>query len=149
MNWRSHPNWDIALRLLKSVRPGSTGYDPDDVAGIVPADWAVFQTEGPDVTVGEELLGRVASQLSGVVVVVTFASYLRLAGPFFVASSQLFSLISEHAEAFDDPFFSGDVTMVAPKTGTVVLVHHDGLLAVLSGEPSLAFDDDAISSQES
>ena len=54
-------------------------------------------------------------------------------GPFFVDTQGLERLIAEHASLFDDPFFSGDVTIVDLATGRMLVVHHDGLAAELQG----------------
>jgi hypothetical protein len=133
---RFHPNWNVAHRLLSSVRPGSTGFELDKVAGVIPGDWEAFPTKGrPDAAIGHDLLVRIGERLSGVVIVVTPASYLQHAGPFFVDAANIRMLIAEHAELFRGPFFGGDVIIVAPGSGTVVLVHRNGLLAVLDSAP--------------
>jgi hypothetical protein len=137
----SHPNWQLALDVLRGVLPFATGFDPDDLNAINPADWVSCPTEDrADDEIWAQIAGQVTAQLRGLVVAVTFASYLTHVGPFFVQASALDGLIRDHADVLDDCFFSGDATIVVPTSGTVIAVHHDGLLAVLKGNSLPGFE---------
>ena len=127
MVWTGAPTqtWDIALRLLKSGTAG-LAVDTTETAWQVRSPGGLGRLSncrgrtpplGRSCSVGvRQHSCPVSSSLMARCPQVTSA--VPAAMPIFVASSQLFSLISEHAEAFDDTSsLSGDVTMVAPKTG--------------------------------
>lgn len=131
---QAHPNWKYATKILASVLPGSSSFDPEDIPGLYPGGWDLFDVEGRDPEViSSALLAKVQSSMSGPLIVVTFASYLTIMGPFFVNTDDLADLIAELPELTDEPFVSGDVIIVAPDVGLVTVVHHNGLIATLSG----------------
>lgn len=139
---RRHPNWTLALSLLSRVCPGSTGFDPDDIDGLGPGSWTpIDPCASTDVEIAQFLRAAFGPVESDFVVVVTFASYQREVGPFFVDASGLDELIARHADLFDDPFFSGDVTIMDAENGVVRVIHHDGLVAELAGHPACGSSD--------
>lgn len=135
---RRHPNWMFALSLLSRVRPGAIGFDPDEIDGLGPDSWRPLDS---GLTTDAEIAAFLASTFgpleSQLIVAVTFASHLNDVGPFFVDTTSLGALIESHADLFDDPFFSGDATMLDADSGRVWVVHHDGLAAdtAWSGNP--------------
>lgn len=138
----SHPNWSLAIRLLARVLPGSKGYDPDEIAGLGPTSWEPFDLDDREPSAVEAELQRYClGLLSGVLVVVTAASYSKPAGPFFLAATDLSDFIADHVALFDDVFVSNDVVIVAPAGGTVVVVHHSGYIASLRGRVVRSLDD--------
>lgn len=128
----SHPNWPLAERVLIAVLPGAKGFDPDDL----PIEtWEAFPIEDSgDVEVAARLWQRLGRP-TGLLVAVTFASYLRTAGPFFVDGDEIDRVIHAHAGLFEDNFFSGDTCIVEPAAGRVLVIHHDGFLARVHGHP--------------
>lgn len=140
---RSHPNWLLALDILCEVLPGSSGFDPGDLPGLQPSSWQRIDLDGPDDVIAERLWTIVDRPASTLYLVVTFASYLRAAGPFLVLAADLDDLIHDHAAVFDDLAFSTDFLLVALDTGIALVVTHDGGVATLRGKPwRLAADSD-------
>jgi hypothetical protein len=132
-----HPNWDLAETVLFRILPGSTGFDPEQIAGLAPERWRPFDIDDREPTeVASDLLRTCQSVVAGVLIVVTFESYRSLAGPFFVSSERLGDFVSDYQNAFNDVFVAGDVVIASPATSTVVVVHHSGLIATLFGPES-------------
>lgn len=133
-----HPNWALARTLLDKAFPGSIGFDPDDIASLGPDAWTpVVPADGSDSEIATWLWSTFPPVRSGLIVVVTFASYFRGIGPFFVDDAGLRALAQSHAERYADPFFSGDVAILDADHGRLLVVHHDGLVAQLDGGRTL------------
>jgi hypothetical protein len=49
--------------------------------------------------------------------------------------SELLSLIAAHSERIREPFFRSDKINMSPANGTVIVVQHNGLIAILHGPP--------------
>ena len=129
-----HPNWDLAETVLFQILPGSTGFDPEQIAGLAPESWRPFDIDDREpAEVASDLLGYCERVVAGLLIVVTFESYRALAGPFFVASERLGDFVSHYENAFNDVFVAGDVIIASPATNVVVVVHHSGLIATLIG----------------
>jgi hypothetical protein len=133
---RRHPNWRLALTVLDSVLPGSTGFDPDDLEGLQQGTWLPFDADGLDEEVAARLWRLVDRPGDELLIVVTDACYGAGVGPFFVTGGMLDGLISGHAELFGDVFFSGDFVILAPGTGRVIVGHHEGLVGSVDGTPA-------------
>jgi hypothetical protein len=133
-----HPNWDIAISLLSSVLPGSTGYAPDAIAGHTPDDWQPFDLEDRDMDeVENDLLDR-CSEMTGLLIVVndtSFASYTFKRGPYFVEADKLREFAKDFGERVGSYLMDGHVIIVSPVTGIVVMVQDDGLVATVRGRP--------------
>jgi len=54
---------------------------------------------------------QVVDRLTGLVVVVTDASYTKGAGPFLVTGEALDRLVAQHPDRVQEAFFGGDVTI--------------------------------------
>lgn len=132
-----HPNWRQAESVLSRVIPGATGFDPEQIPGLHPGIWQAFDIDDRDPSdVSRELLGYCEQAVAGLLVIVTFDSYRAGAGPFFVLKETLPEFASSYSEVFDDVLVGGDVVIVSPSAGRVVVVHHSGLIATLSGTAS-------------
>jgi hypothetical protein len=130
-----HPNWLLAERLLQAVRPGSTTFLPDGIAGLSSRSWSPFPFEDwSPPHVRDALLGRCRPLMPGNLVVVTDASFGAATGPFFVHSDDLPGLIDEHPDRCGSPFLDIDLVIVSPLQGAVLVVHHNGLIATVPGQ---------------
>lgn len=133
---RRHPNWRLAEAVLSEVLPGSTGFGPDEISGLFQNSWAPFEVDDRDpVEVSREFLSHCELLLAGVMVVVAFASYEHDTGPFFINSADFLEFWESYAETYGEYPFMGDLVIVSPATGRVLVVHHDGLIAELEGSP--------------
>src|SRR6266487_6999063 len=131
---KRHPNWRFAEQLLSDVIPGSSGFDPESIPGLTSDSWEGFLIDGRDPSlVTRALLDYCAPIVSGALVIVTFQSFRPHVGPFFVHAGQLQEFVSEYVGIYDDVPVAGDVIVVAPEAGVVVVVHHNGLIATLRG----------------
>lgn len=135
---RRHPNWAFAERVLAAVLPGSTCYLRDCLAGISADCWQPFDVENRNVdAVEEDLLSR-CGELTGPLIVVPDTSFAPDQGPYFVDASQLAHLVRTFHTEVREYFTSGDVIIVAPTSGTVIVVADDGLIATVRGRPVLS-----------
>jgi hypothetical protein len=69
--------------------------------------------------------------------VVTDDSHRQSVGPFFVAAERLASFAWTYRATLDAVLVGGDVVIVSPATGTVIVVHHNGLIATLGGRTQM------------
>lgn len=133
-----HPNWPLAERLLSTVIPGAAGFDPELIPGLTPDSWEPFVIDDRDPSlVTSQLLEYCAPIVSGPLVIATFRSFRPDVGPFFLHADRLGEFVSEYVEIYDDVPVAGDVIVVAPAIGVVVVVHHNGLIATLRGSKYL------------
>jgi hypothetical protein len=131
-----HPNWDIAISLLSSVLPGSTGYSPAKITGHTPADWQPFDVENRDMDEVEDDLLDHCSEMTGPLIVVndtSFAAYTFKRGPYFVEADKLREFAKTFGERIGSYLMDGHVFVVSPATGIVVMVMDDGLIATVRG----------------
>lgn len=131
---RRHPNWHLAELVLSRVIPGATGFDPEQIPGLGPGVWTDFDVDDRDPSqVANDLVDYCRPIVAGVILVVTFDSYRKDVGPFFISAEKFPEFASSYPEVFDDVLVGGDVVVVSPMTGSVVVVHHSGLITTLSG----------------
>jgi hypothetical protein len=124
----------LAESILSRVIPGATRFDPEWIPGLSPGVWEDFDIDGSDPSqVANALVGYCESVLAGLVIIVTFDSFRNNVGPFFVLKERLSEFASSYPEIYDDVLVGGDVVMLSPSTGRVVVVHHSGLITTLSG----------------
>lgn len=137
---RCHPNWRLAESVLSQVIPGATGFDPDQIPGLSPEAWNEFDLEDREpAQVTRALLEYCQPVVAGVLIVVTFDSFRNNVGPFFVSVDHFPEFALSYPDVFDDVLVGGDVVIVSPSTGHVVVVHHNGLIATLSGVSDVSF----------
>jgi hypothetical protein len=111
------------------------GFDVDQINSLSAQDWTEFQIDDRDPRlVTRDLLGYCAPVVSGMLVIVTLLSFRKDVGPFFVAAERLGEFSSSYPEVYDDAFVAGDLFVVSPATGVLVVVHHNGLVATLRGK---------------
>ena len=128
----SHPNWWLALKCAEAVIPGISGLEHHEISDLATAEWTPLDTDDrSDEEIWRELRPQITKRLNGQLVVITFASFASGAGPFFVEAEDLDRLVAEHATLLGDVFFSGDVSIWAPPSRTLIAVHHDGGFAVV------------------
>jgi len=107
---------------------------PDKIQGLTPAVWDAFNIQDEDdAIVRERFLDVAGPDLVDDFFVITDASWKKSVGPFSIKACELTTLKAEHAERVAEPFFAGDVIIMSPAKGTVAVVHHDGLIALLRG----------------
>jgi len=124
--------------LLETL-PGSTGFHPDQIAGLSSTDWHEFQIDDRDpATVTEDLVAYCQPIVAGIIVVTTFQSWRPDVGPFFVGASGFPDFATAYSEAYDDALVAGDTVLVSAYTGIVVVVHHNGLIAAVRGSATQA-----------
>jgi hypothetical protein len=135
-----HPNWKTARFALAHLLPGSTGFDPDDISGLAPESWKSFDVEGRNPAAAAEALALHCQPVAvGLLIVVTIESYRQNVGPFFVWSDYFGDFVRSYPSTFDDALVGGDIVVLSPATGYVVVVHHNGLIATLKGS-ALSWD---------
>ncbi|WP_222266910.1 hypothetical protein [Modestobacter marinus] len=119
---------------MAEVLPGSHGYDLEEVIGLEPAVWATFPIDDLEpASVDAALLEHCATLVAGLLVIVTEQSYRASAGPFFTTAESLEDFVTQYTDHYDDVFVGADLVIVCPSRGTVVAVHHNGLIATLIG----------------
>jgi hypothetical protein len=110
---------------------------PDQIAGLRPDRWQPFDLEAGDGEVlGAELIERYGHLLQGKFAIITDMSWRTTVGPLTTAASQLIDFIRGHADRSGEAFFAGDVVIVSWKTGVVIVVHHNGLVQAVHGQPA-------------
>lgn len=123
-----HPNWVEALRILRVFCPDARGFLPDDLPCLSASVAIDLDLSRPDREIATDLWTRVAKPRTGLVVVVTFASFSPHVGPFFAQADALDRLIDQHADSVGDTFFSGDVLFVREAERILTVVHHSELI---------------------
>jgi len=117
--------------------PGSTGFVLDQIDGMPSNAWRRFRVdEYDDVATGERLIAEVGTRIGSDLFVVTDASWRPDVGPFVLPAWHLAALIRDHQSLVGEPFFNGDLVVLSPDEGTVVALHHAGLMASAHGQPS-------------
>jgi hypothetical protein len=110
---------------------------PDQIAGLRPDGWQPFDLEtGDDHVLGTELIERFGHLLECQLTIITDVSWRPTVGPLTTTAPQLITLIGENADRFGEIFFGGDVVIVPGKTGVLVVVHHNGFVQVVHGQPA-------------
>lgn len=131
---KQHPEWPAAEALLALVLPGSTGFDPDEIAGLSVDGWEPFDIEERDPDAVEaDLAARCLAVLAGDLIVVTDTSYRDDVGPHTVPAGELGGFLAGFAERFGEVPVGGDVVVLGPAAGAAVVVHHNGLIATVRG----------------
>ncbi|MFG2084993.1 hypothetical protein [Spirillospora sp. NPDC048824] len=129
-----HPNWRLAERVLEGVNPGSGGFEPDQIVGLSPAAWTEFPTDDRDPRdVAERLVDYCRPVSTGILIVTTMHSFQSNYGPFFVHGTGFSEFVHSYAEVFEDVITAGDVVIISPRAGRMVVVHHNGLIATITG----------------
>lgn len=132
-----HPNWELAEQILHRVLPGSTGFDPECIAGLSSKDWQDFEIDDREpFALLEDLLSYCDGRIAGTLILVTMGSYLTSAGPFFVQADRLREFVDKYSGYVDDSLISGDVIILSARTGIAIIVHHhhSGKIATVFGE---------------
>jgi hypothetical protein len=130
-----HPNWRFAEDVLASISTELSAFDVDQINGLSADDWTEFQIDDRDPKiVTRDLLAYCAPVVSGMLVVVTLLSFRGDVGPFFVRAERLNEFSSIYPEVYDDAFVAGDLFVLSPATGVLVVVHHNGLVAIVRGK---------------
>jgi hypothetical protein len=125
------------VQVLAAVLPGSTGLLPDQINHCTADPWLPLDLEaGDDVAVGKVLMAALGHNLGHRLLVVSEASWRDDVGPFTVTKGELPTLIMGHADRYQEPFFAGDVIIISPDNGEVVVVHHSGLMTAIHGAPA-------------
>lgn len=129
-----HPNWLTATLIAQQILPGSTGVELDSLAGLGPESWEEFHFEefAPE-EASRLMLERFTPFLSGLLVLISDASYRDGVGPFLVHTNSLSAFLDRYPSLYDEPFVSTDVVILCPRTGYVGAVHHNGLIALVKG----------------
>jgi hypothetical protein len=134
--YSNHPNWKIAIRSLSRMFPGSASYDLDDISGLTPGIWESFDVDVRDSKeITDDLLGRLSGTLEGPLIVVNFACFRAGLGPIFVDAEDFTVLVEGFPEVSGEPFVDGDVVILCLNRGRATIIHHDGLIAALDGNP--------------
>jgi hypothetical protein len=99
--------------------------------------WRPFDIERRPADVIERELLAACSGLAGLLIVVNDTSYELRFGPFFVNASQLADFVRDFGDRAADYITNGDLFIVAPANGIVVVVREDGYIARLQGRPTI------------
>ena len=130
-----HPNWRFAEDVLARMSIELTTFDVDQITELSADDWTEFQVDDRDPkVVTQDLLAYCAPVVSGMLVIVTFLSFRVDVGPFFVGAERLGEFSLTYPEVYDDAFVAGDLFVLSPATGALVVVHHNGLVATIRGK---------------
>jgi hypothetical protein len=129
-----HPNWQLAHEVLAEIIPGAASFELDELPGLSPEAWTPFPTDDRDPTeVNRDFIAYCEERVGGLLIVVSFASHLL--GPLFVHHSRLTGFVESYPDLVDDVLVSGDLVLLSPSHGTVIVIHHNGLIATLLGRP--------------
>jgi hypothetical protein len=105
---------------------------PDEIiAAAPPTDWSAFP-DWNDFTDDElaDLTGLLTLELDDEIVVATDVSFPSR-GAFVMPADRLRAFVSDHAAAFGEPFFSGDVILACPSLRVIWTFHHEGGYALI------------------
>lgn len=129
--------WQSALRALGRVIPGAKNFFLESIVEAIVEEgrgctWAEIPcfAKGEDSEIWSFVASHTAVRPEEECFLVTDASF-KGAGPIHTTVVQLDSLVRTFIETYGDEVFSGDVIVVL--LSSVVLVHHDGLVARIEG----------------
>ncbi|MEU4730387.1 hypothetical protein [Streptomyces sp. NPDC023588] len=139
---KRHVNWEFAERVLGTVLPGSTAYNPDKMTGIPLEAWRPFDLQERDADVIEDDFLSYCDDLEGPLIVVNSTSFYADQGPYFVEASDLTKFVKAFDTRVRDYFMWADVFVVSPATGFVIVVQDDGYIVKVRGNAIMAMQAD-------